>query len=124
MKSSSTADQQSVLLWIYAAMSRHPVVQSYSKMTPAEEADLTERAALLLQRLLTVDCRTETIAALRYEGMSTIETAFGVLGETGMRGLMNDPEVTKATSALAGHIDETKFEGLFKDAGLPVADAK
>jgi hypothetical protein len=112
VKASSNEDQQAMLLWIYAAMSQHPVAQTYSKMTPAQEADISKRAAMLMQRLLTVDCRTETVAALRYEGLSTLETAFEVLGETGMRALMNDPQVAKVTSALTDYIDETKFESL------------
>lgn len=124
VKSSSTDDQQSILLWIYAAMSRHPAVATYSKISEEQEQLLSKRAAQLMQRLLTEDCRDEAVAALRYEGTSTLEAAFGVLGETGMRALMNDPQVTKATSGLSDYVDTSKFEVLLKDAGLPVQSSK
>ncbi len=62
-----------------------------------------------------VDCRTELVAAMKYEGDKAIETSFSVVGEVAMRGIMGDPEVAKNLQSLPTYMDTSKLEKLGKD---------
>ena len=64
------------------------------------------------------------MAALKYEGTGALEPAFSVLGQVAMRGLMSEPGVEKGMTGVGAYVDETKFEALFKDAGLSPAPSK
>lgn len=70
-----------------------------------------------MQRLLTVDCRKETIEAIKYEGGGAMETAFGTLGQAAMRQLISAPEVAKGLEQLGEYIDKAEFEKLGVEAG-------
>ncbi len=72
----------------------------------------------LYERLLTVDCHTETVAALKYEGTSGMEQSFSVLGQVAFRGLLSDPAVTKVMSGLTEFVDTKKIEALGSEAGI------
>ena len=113
------ADRSAFVVWIYSAMSIHPAVSGYSKLTDTQRNALSKTAAELLQRLMTEDCRAETIAALKYEGSSAIEGSFNTLGQVAMRDLISNPEVAKSFEKLGSYIDAAKFEALGKDAGMP-----
>jgi hypothetical protein len=84
-------------------------------VTVAQQETMSRRTAGLIQRLMTEDCRTETVAALKYEGTSAVETAFGTLGEIAMTSLMSHPDVAKALEGLSKYLDNSKFEALGND---------
>ncbi len=121
VKSSSPADQLVLVTWIFSAMSAHPAVKPYSNMTQAQRDDFDKKAGSLLERLLTQDCRQQTVEALKYEGASAMEASFSLLGQVAMRNLMNEPAVQSSLGGLARGLDQSKFEALAKDAGLPTA---
>ena len=112
------ADQTKLLLWIYSAMSYHPEVRPYSQFTDTRREELAVEAGRLMQRLLTDDCHKETVAGLKYEGQSVIESGFNVLGQVAMRGLMNDPAVTGGMAKLTEGVDPEKLKALGIEAGL------
>lgn len=116
----SPADQKQLVIWIFAAMSAHPDVKQYSNFTDAQRAASMRGAGALLQRLLIEDCRAATVLALKNEGSGAIEPAFGVLGQVAMRGLMSHPDVETSMGELTAGIDNSKFEALMKEAGVPV----
>lgn len=125
VKSSSPEDQVMLVKWIFAAMSEHPAVKPMTKLTTDEREGYNRQAAALMQRLMTVDCRKETIAAMKNEGNSAIEAAFSLLGEVAMRGLMTDPQVQKGIEGLGKGLDEKAFKELTNEAtGLPEAKTK
>jgi len=124
VKRTTDADRTAFTAWIFSAMSVHPAVRSYSRITDAQRDAMSKEAAGLLQRLMTEDCRTETVTAVKYEGPSAIEASFNVLGQVAMRDLMSDPDVNKGLEQLAGHMDTAKFEALAKEAGVPAPPAK
>lgn len=119
VRSAGPADQTALIVWMFAAMSVHPDIQTYGKMTVTERQAVTKRASLIMQRLMTVDCHKETVAALKYEGNSAIEAAFGVLGGVAMKGLMGDPKVTAAMADLGTYYDSAAFEALGVEAAKP-----
>lgn len=119
VRSAGPADQKALIVWIFGAMSVHPDIQGYAKMTAAERQTVSKSAALIMQRLMTVDCRAETVAALKYEGDSAIEAAFGVLGGVAMKGLMGDATVGLALAELGSYSDPAAFEALSAEAAKP-----
>lgn len=122
VKSSSPQDQSDLVVWVFSAMSLNPAVRAYTTLTDAQRDAMSRKAAALMTRLLTSDCRTEAVAALKYEGGAAIETSFSLLGEVAVRGLMNDPDVNKAMETLGGDMDKEKLQALLKEAGVAVKD--
>lgn len=119
VKSTSRDDQTQLIVWLYTAMGTHPDIRTYSKVDDAQRGSATRRAADLYIRLITVDCRPETVAALKNEGNSSLESAFSLLGQVAMQGLMREPNVAHALSLLAGDFDKSKIQGVFTEAGIP-----
>ena len=105
-------------------MSAHPAVRGIAKVTPEDRTRASKQFATLSQDLLLKRCRTETVAAVRYEGPQTIEGSFGVLGQIAMRGLMTDPAVTPTLAQLGEFADEAAMKQLFAEAGVVVPSEK
>lgn len=120
VKSATPTDRMNFLVWMFAAMGRHPAVEAYSNFSEAHRVASTKEAAGLMQRLMTVDCRSETVTAIKYEGGSAVEAAFGTLGEAATRELMSDPAVAKGMASLADYLDTAAFEKLSVEAGTSV----
>lgn len=118
VRSATPQDQSDLVVWVFAAMSAHPSVKTYSSMTEAQRVAITKKASGLMERLLITSCRKETVEALKYEGSTAIEQSFGVLGQVAMRGLMGDPAVAQNFATLGEYIDPAKFEALAKEAGI------
>jgi hypothetical protein len=124
VKSTSRQDQNELVVWVYLSMSAHPLVQPYAKVDEAQRDASNRKAAAQFERLLTKDCRAEAVAALKYEGASAIEPAFGTLGQVAMRGLMGDAAVQKSMSSLGTYADTPALRAMLADAGMPVKDEK
>jgi len=123
VRSASPSDVSAFMVWLYSAMSLEPSVKVYSSMTDAQRDAATKRAAELFQRMMVVDCRKETVAAVKYEGVGSLETGFRVFGEVAGRGLFGSPEVAQSMQKMSSYVDRSKFEALAKEAGLPAAAA-
>jgi hypothetical protein len=119
VKSMSPSDQTAVVRWIFSAMALHPDVAPYAKLTPAQHDAFDQEASLLMQRLLTVDCRKETVEALKYEGPASFEASFSTLGQVAMRGLMGHPTVMQDMTKFGSYGDKSKIDDLYKEAGVP-----
>lgn len=118
VKSTSADDKKSLIFWVFSGMALHPDVRAYANISDARRSQGDKQVATLLQRVLTQDCRTETVASLKYEGAQAIESAFSVLGQVAMRGLMTDPDVAKGMASVGANLDEAKLEDLMKEAGM------
>jgi len=118
VRGATPSDQTTFVIWAFGAMSAHPAVKQYSNFTDAQRIELNRAVGKLYERLLTVDCRKETIAALKYEGAQGMEQSFSVLGQVAFRGLMGDPAVTAVLSGLADAVDKQKLEALGREAGV------
>lgn len=116
VKSSSPKDRQDFVVFVFAAMSAHPDVRQYSRISEGERKGFATRAGQLMERLLLVDCRKEAVAAIKYEREQSISSAFGTLGETAMVDLMGNPDVDKYMNLLAEGIDESRWDKLAEEA--------
>jgi hypothetical protein len=113
-------DKQMFVQWVFTAMSANPTVASMSKVTAADRESYSRSAAQLMQRLLTVDCRDKLIAAIKADGVGTIEQSFGLLGEVAMREFMSEPTVNAVFASLDTYIDKDKLNALLLESGIPV----
>ncbi|BAV33642.1 hypothetical protein SCL_1331 [Sulfuricaulis limicola] len=114
--STSEADKNFLVKWIFAAASLHPAVKSISSISDSQRNELNVKIAKLFERLLTESCKAQTQQAVKYEGPGTIEAAFQVLGQVAGRGLFSDPGVAGYVAQLGKHVDPKKMESVL---GVP-----
>jgi hypothetical protein len=112
------ADKTTLVQWIFSAMSASPDVKPMAATTPEQHAAHNRGGAALFQRLILVDCRAETVAALEYEGPASLESSFQMLGQVAMRGLMTDPAVEREMRGFATYFDQEKLRALFREGGI------
>lgn len=110
--STSTADREALVRWIFAALAQHPAVSSLTAIRPAEIDGSNKTTGELLMRLMTDSCAQQTKEAVRYEGASAIEQSFNVLGQVAASDLMSHPEVGKMLAGLEQHLDKQKLQAL------------
>lgn len=118
VEKTTEADRVQLIKWLFASVSASPQVADMTRITDAERTAYQRRAGELFNRLMTVDCRKETVAALRYEGIRTIESGFSVLGGVAMRGLMSDPAVTASMGEMATSTTTPALKAVLREAGI------
>lgn len=121
VSSANDADRALLVKWIFSAMSASPAVSSMVKVTPDERHAITLQAGGLFTKLIAQTCRTQTVAALKYEGMGAVEAGFAVLGQVAVRGLMTEPAVATEMGSLGAAMDKTQLDAVTKEAGLPIS---
>jgi hypothetical protein len=123
VRSTNGADRTGLMVWMFTAFSAHPAVRPYASVTDAQRQDTSKAMARLLERLVTVDCRKEALAAIQADGPNSIQQAFQTLGQVAVAGLMQDPAVGKAMGQVTSEIDMAKFQSLGREllegAGAP-----
>ncbi len=110
--STTTQDRITLVKWMFSAMSLHPAVRSISMVSPAQLDSANKNIAELFMRLLTKSCKDETKKALKYEGRSTIQNSFRILGQVAGRELFSNPKVLKGISGIQKYIDANKLKSL------------
>jgi hypothetical protein len=121
---STESDKAALVQWVFSAISAGPVVQSMSTVTPAQRVEFNRNAARLMVRLLTVDCRTQAVEAMKIDGPAVIESSFGTLGQVAMRGMMADAKVVVELEQLGGFMDAPALAKLGEEAGIRSPKAK
>ena len=112
VSSTTTEDRSSLVRWMFTAASLHPAVKPISNVSDEQLDEANRIIANLVTDLLTESCREETEQALQYEGTTTIQTSFMVLGQVAGQELFASPEVAAGLSGLEKHIDEEKLGSL------------
>jgi hypothetical protein len=112
VSSTSKEDRESLIRWMFAASAANPAVAPIAKVSPEvmEHANVT--TGKLFMRLLTESCKAQAKQALTYEGTSTIQLSFQVLGQVAGREMFADPAVGKAMAGMESSIDKKKLEEL------------
>lgn len=118
VKSTTASDRTNLVRWVFSSIALHPDIRAMSSITVAQRADIDKTAGGLYERLLTVDCRAETIAAVKNEGSAGLEAGFNTLGQVAMRGLFSASEVTAGMAGLTANVDSAKLTTMFKEAGI------
>jgi hypothetical protein len=117
VKASTPADRAALMTWLFISMSAHPSVKGLTNITDAQRDEANKRAALLLQRWLTEDCRSQTVDAIKNEGIGALQQAFTGVGQVAMTGLMQDPAVSGQLQGMTKYLDIQKFTALLSDMG-------
>jgi hypothetical protein len=113
VRSTTDADRTFLVKWLFASAAQHPAVRSISSLSEVERIDLNRNAAKLFERLITETCMTQTQEAVKYEGATTLQSSFEVLGAVAGRGLLSDPTVAKSMAEFANYLDKQKIEKVF-----------
>src|SRR6185312_16200178 len=117
VRATSDQDKTALMVWMFQAVSAHPAVKAYANVTDAQRQESNKAAAALLQRLLTEDCRAQTLAAVKADGQGAITKGFSALGQAGMAGLTQDPAVARSLQQLVGYMDMSKISELIREVG-------
>jgi len=113
--SSTSADDKSTLVkWVFSIASLHPALGSVSAVTASQRTQTDKDVAALFEALLTQRCKKQTQEAVRYEGETTIGTAFEVLGQAAMMELFADPAVAKGLGSFTEHMDPKKLDRILE----------
>lgn len=112
VESTSQRDRVDLVRWMFSAAALHPAVKPISSVTEEQLEDASKTTAKLFMQLLTETCRAETKDALQYEGASTIETAFSVLGQVAGREMFSSPEVAQGLALLEKYVDSEALEAI------------
>lgn len=112
VSSTSKDDRAALVTWMFAAASAHPAVKSLATVTPKQLDDANKRVAGLFMHLLTESCKSQTEQAMQYEGASTLQASFQVLGQVAGQELFASPEVGAAMAGLGKYVDEARLKEL------------
>ena len=112
VESTSQRDRVDLVRWMFSAAALHPAVKPISTVSEEQLDDASRTTAALFMRLLTESCRSETERALQFEGASTIETAFSVLGQVAGKEMFSSPEVAAGLALLEQYVDSAELEAL------------
>jgi hypothetical protein len=107
-------DRKELARWIFAAMSSHPEMRDLSSVTAEGKEQVFRSAGNLVTRLLTENCRDPARAAMKAEGPSSFEAAFGTLGRLAMQELMSNGEVRTAVGSFERYVDRKKIEAAMR----------
>jgi hypothetical protein len=113
VRSTSEADRNFLVKWMFATAAAHPAVKSIASISNAQRDELNKSAAKLLERLITESCKSEMHNALTHEGAGAIEASFQALGQVAARGLFSDPAVARGMADVDSYMDKPKIERLF-----------
>ena len=113
---------ETIMLFVYAAMSKHPAFRAYASIPADKEEEIDRRAGAAVTSLLTSACPTETKAALG-AGVGAFQAAFTPVGAGAMRRIMADPNVAHAMASLGAHLDLVKLNALVLEGAAPAAHA-
>lgn len=123
VRSTKVEDRVAFTRWMFAAMSANPAVADMSTVTPAQRTEANRQSALLIQRLLLDDCRSEAINALKYEGEATLQVAFETVGRVAMGDLMSHPDVAAQINGLNAFMDVDRWTEFNAEIARPGAAA-
>lgn len=122
VKSTTADDKGTLVRWIFGIAALHPQVANVSAISDAQRVELNKKVAGLFESLLTERCRAETLEAVRYEGASTIEASFGILGEAAMTEMFSDGSVNEGLGEFTRYLNEEKLMSVL--GGAVAADKK
>jgi len=109
VESTTAADKNALVKWMFATMALHPAVKSIASVTDAERTRSTRSTAELFEKLLIGSCRTQAQQAVKYEGAIALQSGFQILGQVAARELFADPNVAHGLAELEKYIDSPKI---------------
>lgn len=116
VQSTTTSDKGTLVKWVFAMASLHPEVKGASSLTGEQRTELSKTTAAMFTDLITERCKDKALEAVRYEGPSTLQASFAVLGEAAMMELFSNSDVAAGLAELGKYFDTAKLETVFGKA--------
>jgi len=114
----SAQDRVVLMKWAYVVVSANPEFRAMTAVTQPMRDEANHRIADLLTRLVTVDCKTQAVTAVRAEGPGAVEGAVKALGESAARDLFADPATLGGMTGFVQYLDRDKLISLMKESGV------
>lgn len=105
-------ERKQLAQWIFFAMSAHPEISGYARVTPADREEIDRVVGQLITRLLADDCPREVRLVLDTEGSVALQGAFELVGQVAMQELMANERVNGAISNFEKYLDEDKLNAV------------
>ncbi|MFM8376447.1 MAG: phosphotransferase, partial [Phenylobacterium sp.] len=121
--SSTPEDLDDLMIFSFAAVSKHPKLQPYTTMTSVQRDAIYARAGAILSRIVLVDCREAMIEAIMRDGGPEYRTRINI-SEPMNRASMASPLVAREISLLRNYIDAEEFQALVEAAKERAGTAK
>ena len=121
IRSTTPADQKTVVRWAFATMALDPDVASMSAITAAQRASINQKAGALVTDLLARSCNQPAQQALMFEGPGAARIAFEAWARWAITNLATEPHVVQGAGALLQYIDIGKLMSLIPLQGFPPA---
>lgn len=121
VENASPKDQAALMRWMFSALSLNPSLGGITSLTQQDRDGINKALAATFQRLLTQDCRTETVSMLKAKGPKGLEEAFESLGARAAQQLMSDPAAQSELEKFTKFLDEERFQDLMKEGGFSPA---
>jgi len=114
------ADEDVMVKFTFALIALSPKIQPYTVMTGAQRAAINQNWADLHTRLLTKDCRAETVRVVQAEGEPGITPGFKAIAGAAIRAMLATPEAHASLVAITKLYTNTpQMDALRAEAGLP-----
>lgn len=91
--------------WVFFAMSAHPELSPYLKVSDQTKDEVNKFVGNLLTRLLVENCPRQTKAALKEDGNMAMQAAFEWVGKVAMKELMTNRDVAASMSGFEKYLD-------------------
>ena len=112
VNSTTPTDKRALVKWMFATAALHPDLTLLTAVSTQQYDAFNKALGTLFERLLTKNCRRQAQQAVKFEGESTIESSFQILGQAAARELFAHPSVAAGMADIAKHADSRK--------GIPV----
>lgn len=116
MSHMSPAENSLFIRWVFGALAAHPDVSSLAGVSDATYEPVAQAFASSVEGLLTTQCRTEAIAALKQEGRVSILTAFQRVSQSSARLLMSNQRVVERLQAYGKYLSKDRLDDLGSEA--------
>lgn len=109
VQSTTEQDKADLVRWMFASEAQHPAVEEFASVSPERRTEMSKTVAAVFERLLTRDCQTQFADARANEGEKTVSVSFSILVQTALQGLIENPSVSSALSAVDDHLNKEKI---------------
>lgn len=124
VNSTTDDDKGDLVRWFVASTAQHPAASELVSVTPEQRANMASRVAVVFERLLTRDCRTQFHDARKAEGDETVSMSFAILVQTALGDLIENPTVSSALANIDSYLDKEKIAAAMADATGEVPPGK
>ncbi len=115
LQSATQEDKNVLARYIYAGMSKHPLVKNLSDISPDELDNINKDTAQVLETLLIEKCKNETKTVFESKNEEALVQAMEKLGESAGLELVSHPDVENSFTDIDKYFDYNKWVDMFRE---------